>query len=524
MRPIPFVLALFGLTVSWSCRPHEHGDGEGEEHGHGHGASDPEGAPSRVVTHWTAETELFVEFPALTVESESPFAAHLTRLSDYKPIDAGTVSVILTGAGAPEERFEVSKPQVPGIFRPVARPQHAGKRRLAVRLESDGHSVTHELGEIEVFASLEAARKAGAQDEEPGLISFLKEQQWRIEFGTAPAAERTLRPSIPAHGELRATPGGEVRITAPSAGRLLTAGGKFPRIGMKVTANQLLASLAPQLGEGVDLATLELAVAEARLDVTHAERERQRVEGLHSDGAVPERRVVDARHQEAGARARLQAAERRFSHFRRLQRPAGSNARGIEIRSPIEGVLAAVDVAPGAFVEANRQMFHVVDLDRLWLEVRVPEANVGRLSDTAGVWFEAEGFDQIVEVNAGPVATGGVVDPLTRTVPFVFELENPEHRLRIGMSVRAHVLTGEPFTALAAPVTALVNDGGQDVIYVEVGGESFDRRVVELGARDGQLVQIKSGLRPGEHVVVKGAYAVKLASSSTQPAAHGHAH
>jgi multidrug efflux pump subunit AcrA (membrane-fusion protein) len=92
------------------------------------------------------------------------------------------------------------------------------------------------------------------------------------------------------------------------------------------------------------------------------------------------------------------------------------------------------------------------------------------------------------------------------------------------MSVRAHVLTSEPIVALAAPVDAVVNDGGQDVVYVQAGGESFDRRIVELGPRDGPFVQIKSGLRAGEHVVVRGAYAVKLASSSTEPPASGHAH
>jgi RND family efflux transporter MFP subunit len=509
--------AIFALSLS-GCRSHADHDG------HGHGAANENDAPSRAITHWTEQTELFVEFPVLIVGQESPFAAHLTRLSDFKAVDAGDVTVILSGGDAPEERFGVSSPLVPGIFRPVARPEHALKRRLAIQLEADGLNVTHDLGEIDVFPDLAAARLADEQEEEPGLTSFLKEQQWRVDFGTEIAAERTLRPSIPVHGELRARPDGEVRITAPTAGRLLTAGKEFPRIGMPVTANQLLASLAPQLGEGADLATLELAVAEAQFDVTHAERERERLERLHAEGVVPERRVVDTRHQEESARAQLQAAQRRLSHFRRLQRPSGSGARGIELRSPIEGVLAVVYVAPGAFVEANQEMFYVVALDRLWLEVRVPEANVGRLSDTSGVWFDVEGFDRNFEVASRPVAIGGVVDPQTRTVPFVFELENPEHQLLVGMSVRAHVLTGEPVSALAVPVAAVVNDGGQDVIYVQAGGESFDRRIVQLGARDGQFVEIRSGLRAGEHVVVRGAYAVKLASSSTQPPASGHAH
>ena len=497
-------------------------DSRDDDRDNGH--HDRDGVPRLVITDWTEQTELFVEFPLLIRGEASPFNVHLTRLSDFEPIEAGEVTVTLSGGGAAEERFAVSLPEAPGVFRPVVEPQHVERRRLAVHVGSERTDITHDLGEVEVFADRASARVAVDEDEESGLISFPKEQQWRGDFATECAVARTVRPSIPVYGELGARPDGEVRITAPVAGRLLTFGSEFPRIGMPVAADQVLASLAPQLGEGADLATLELTVAEAQLDARHAEREHQRVKRLHAEGVVPEHRLLDARHQEESARAQLRAAQRRLSHFKRLQRPSGPRAGGIEIRSPIEGVLAEVDVAPGAFVEANREMFHVVALDRLWLEVWVPEANVGRLSKTPGVWFEVEGFDRTFEVAAEPVAVGGVVDPETRTVPFVFELENPETQLRVGMSVRAHVLSVEPFSTLTVPVAAVVSDGGQDVVYVQAGGESFDRRLVELGERDGAFVQIKSGLEAGERVVVRGAYAVKLASSSTEPPASGHAH
>lgn len=515
------VTRWFGAIIALSfgaCHSHSH-DGA-----HDHGAAEENRPPTVAITHWTEQTELFVEFPSLIVGEESPFAAHFTRLSDFKPVDTGEVTVTLSGGGVPEERFRGASSETAGIFVPIAKPEHAVKRRLAVQLKGNGLDLVHDLGEVKVYPDLEAARLANEQEDEPGLIPFLKEQQWRGDFSSEVATERVIRPSIPVYGQIRARPDGEVRITAPTAGRLLTTGSEFPRIGMPVAADQLLASLAPQLGEGADLATLELTVAEAQLDVTHAEREHQRVKGLHAEGAVPERRVLDARHQEESARAQLRAAQRRLSHFRRLQRPTGRGARGIELRSPIEGVLAAVHVAPGAFVEANREVFHVVQLDHLWLEVRVPEANVGRLSDTSGVWFEVEGFDRTFEVASEPVAIGGVVDPKTRTVPFVFELDNPERQLRVGMSVRAHVLTAEPMSSLAVPLSAVVNDGGQDVVYVQAGGESFDRRVVQLGARDSEFVEIKDGLRVGERVVVRGAYSVKLASSGTETPASGHAH
>jgi len=92
------------------------------------------------------------------------------------------------------------------------------------------------------------------------------------------------------------------------------------------------------------------------------------------------------------------------------------------------------------------------------------------------------------------------------------------------MSVQVHVLTGEPVTDLAVPVTAVVDDGGQDVVYVQPEGEAFERRIVHLGIRDRGYVQVLEGVERDEHVVTRGAYAVKLAASATQLPAHGHAH
>jgi multidrug efflux pump subunit AcrA (membrane-fusion protein) len=122
------------------------------------------------------------------------------------------------------------------------------------------------------------------------------------------------------------------------------------------------------------------------------------------------------------------------------------------------------------------------------------------------------------------VAFGGMVDPVSRTVPVVFEFPNPDERLRVGMFVTARVYTGEVQEALVVPAGALVNDAGTDVAYVQLGGERFERRVVRTGLRDGDRVAIVAGLEPGERVVSRGAYLVHLAAGAPADAGHGHAH
>jgi RND family efflux transporter MFP subunit len=520
-----FVVALLAALVS--CRK---GPGGADDHGHdGAGHADhgtPAERPGASVTHFGERTELFLEYPVLVRGEDSRLAAHLNDLERFKPLEKGRVEVVLSGGGAPDERFEVTDPSPVGIFRPVVKPAHASKRRLVLTVESAGKTDRHDLGEVQVFASVVDAVAAGEEEERPGLVPFLKEQQWRTEFATAPVEEAALRPSVLANGTLRARADGESRIAAPVAGLLVASGGGFPFIGRQVRAGDVLAALSPKVGGDADPASLELAVTQARLDLDLARMDLARLQELASAEAVPEKRVQEARRAVAEGEARVAAGKARKARF---EGTSGTGTGGrIMLRSTVTGTLASIACTPGSFVEAGRELFHVVDLDRLWLEVQVPEADVGRIGKPTGAWFEVEGFEQPFEVaperGGRVIGFGGVIDPQTRTAQLVFELPNAGRDLRVGMFARVHVLTGTPVKALAVPASAVVDDGSEQVVFVEVSGERFERRPVRLGLRDRGRIQVLAGVAPGERVVSRGAYQVRLAAASGAIPQHGHVH
>ena len=122
------------------------------------------------------------------------------------------------------------------------------------------------------------------------------------------------------------------------------------------------------------------------------------------------------------------------------------------------------------------------------------------------------------------VSFGLEVDLATRTVPLIYELKNPDSTLRVGQSVNLHVETARAEEALAIPSAAIVEEDGRPIAFVQLAGETFEKRDVTLGIRDGNWVQILSGITEGERVVTKGAYAVRLASVSSAIPAHGHVH
>lgn len=491
----------------------------GNEQGHGHG-----GGTS--ITHYTSDIELFVEFPPFVVGQQVAFAAHLTRLEKTgsgsdRAVAEGTLHVMLTGGGAAEERATSGVSGTPGIFRPVLTPKHPGKRTLVFHLVAPGIDSVHELGEVQVHAGSESAESSlPPKADEAGAIGFTKEQQWNTDFATRPVVQRTLRESVAVMASIRPRAGGEARISAPSAGLLKPVGESFARVGMRVVPGQTLAFLTPQVGAETDAATLQLAVERARINVEHTERELRRLEGLLHLEAVPGKRVEEARSAHRLAQAELNAAKDRVSMFQ-------GGGGGIALKAPVRGTVVDVAGSPGAAVQAGQMLVHIADLRRLWIEARVAETDLGRIDKPDGIAFKTDEQNSLVlEVgrNARSVAFGGLVDPTTRTVPVIFEFDNPGEKLKAGMHVRGALFTGKTEQTVAIPASAVVDDNGQSVVYIQRDGESFERRVVALGLRDGDWLAVRAGVKSGERVVTLGAYQVRLAAMAPAEAGHGHAH
>jgi cobalt-zinc-cadmium efflux system membrane fusion protein len=480
-------------------------------------AHDEHGPEPEKLTDFSDQTELYLEFPPLVAGQTATFVVHLTQLTDFKPLAQGKVSVVLSSA-AGEERFASDTPVVPGIFKPVGAPKAAGERELSLVVESALGRVVHELGPVQVYgdAGSAATAHAGHDHGDPG-IAFGKEQQWKIDFATAEAVKGKVRPSVVATATIKGQPDSEARLVAPAAGTLRAAG-SFPRVGQTVKQGQVLALFAPKLGGDTDQATLDAAAGKAKIALDQARRERERMEALFKDEAVAEKRLLEARANEQVAAAEVQAAQARQGQL--------GGAGGIAIRAPVAGLIADVGVAPGAFVAEGAGLFHIADTRRLWLEARVPESEVGKLGTPSGASFSVDGYAQPFVIEPGKngrlVAVGGVVDAATRTVPAIFEFANPDGALRLGMTAKARLYAGAATEAVLVPAGSVQDESGTQVVYVQTGGENFERRLVRVGARDGDQVAILDGLQPGQRVVSKGGYLIRLSTSMS--AAVGHTH
>jgi cobalt-zinc-cadmium efflux system membrane fusion protein len=486
-------------------------------------AAEPEIEPL-AVTQWTARTELFAEYPPLVVGQTSRFAIHLTRLDSYTPLNAGRVEVHLSGGTGAAEVFGVDAPSRPGIFGVDVTPTREGPRQMAIVLHLPGLDDEHLVGAVTVYRDQATAVASRAPDE-PATesISFLKEQQWALDFGTAVVAVAPIRETVRLSAVVVARPGGAADVVAPIDGRLARVAELMP--GAAVTAGQELARVQPPPSAPAELPQIRQAQAEAATALQLAVRDRERAERLVSAGAAPQKRLDEARAAEEQAQARVTGAEARLAQYQSARTAgAGASDDGLFVlRSPVSGVIAERSATSGANVSAGTVLFRVVDPRQVHVAGQVREADLARARQAKSAELEVPGRD--ARLPAGRLTSlGRVLDPATRTVPIAFALDNSSLGLALGQSVFLHLLLDESSSQPVVPASALVDDAGRPIVFVQREGEAFERRPVTLGARSGNLVQVTSGVKAGERVVTTGAYLVRLASLSTQVPSQGHVH
>ena len=243
-----------------------------------------------------------------------------------------------------------------------------------------------------------------------------------------------------------------------------------------------------------------------------------------ASGALPARRELEVQLAQHTAEARLTAAEAHLAHLDTTRTGEGEGARDVRfvLHDPMSGVVSESDATAGASVEEGARLFEIVALDRVHVVGSLPEAALARIDELVGAELEVPGLPPVALDRL--VAVGRVLDRQTRTVPIIYELRDPVRRLAIGQAVSLRIFVAVATDAVTIPDTAIVDDAGQPVIFVQVGGESFERRAIQPGNREAGLVQITGDIAPGERIVTRGAPLIRLAALSPQVPAHGHTH
>jgi len=274
---------------------------------------------------------------------------------------------------------------------------------------------------------------------------------------------------------------------------------------------------SPEVGK----ARSEMLTAQARLDLARRVLERKR--RLGAERIVAQRDIQEAEANQASAEAELRAAKGTLESLGVDQSETlATESPRFSLRSPISGTVIERNAVQGRMAEPAQPLFRIGDLSHLWLTVHAFERDAVRVrpGTTGRVTFLAlpgQTFTGKVSL------VGKQVDPETRTIPIRLEIANKGGLLRPGMSATALLKVGnESGTIFAVPAASLQRVGERWIVFVPRSEDSFETREVGRGRDLGSEVEILSGLKAGETVVVDGSFLLKAQAERTRGEGEDH--
>ena len=217
------------------------------------------------------------------------------------------------------------------------------------------------------------------------------------------------------------------------------------------------------------------------------------------DAAQEHLRVLTAagrQEQIAAAQAQIESAKGQFQS-------AEAQVAYTEIHTPIGGVVADRPIYTGDMASPGSPLFVIMDISRVVARLNVPQSQADAIKLGQEAELSVTGIDQPVKGKV--IVVSPATDANSTTVQVWVQADNPGERLKPGAAVHGKIIADAIKTATVVPAAAILpgEEGGTAVLTV--GSDSLaHRRAVKLGIREANQVQILSGVRPGEEVVVVG--------------------
>ncbi len=486
---------------SHDAHAHEHSH-DAHAHDHGNASSEP-----LTFTAYGDSLEIFAEIGKLHAGEESFILAHLTKLSDYKPLDVPEVQFTLNVAGT-SAQF-TAKRERPGIYRSHLTPSKGGKGEIVCKAQS---------GEVETTVAFPVAVcEAGhhhhhaepAHEHGSNMVSFPKEQSWKIDFATETVSPRKINSVVKGVAAVSNAPENITTIVAATSGKVHYT--SAVAAGSEVRAGATLFVL--ETGDVADgNAALKFADAESRYNYAKAEYERK--------SELVKTKIVSL--------SDFQATEAEYLRAKAVYENLSKNFKGgkMLLKSPVTGYISDIMVAGGDYVAEGTPLATLQRDGELQLFCEVPVRHAAILRNLSDINIELNDGTccSLAEAQGRIAGVGRAIQSDCSMLPVTVMVKNLKGVVP-GNIVNLYLIAPEKGENLVVPRTALVEEMGKFFVFVQHTPVMFEKRLVTLGTSDGKNVQLLSGVIAGERVVTKGAVSLKLSQGAGALDPHaGHVH
>jgi len=359
--------------------------------------------------------------------------------------------------------------------------------------------------------------EAHGDDKEAGVLELSPEQVKQIGLEVETVDLRAKPDVVRAPGVVAFNGYSLADVTTLVDGLILA---RHTRLGDKVTKGQKLVTLM-----STALAQAESDFLRAEAEHRRSKQEWKRLEGLAEQNIVSQARLQQAESEHQANHASLAAARASLASYGLKAReidalPSHNDYGQLVLYAPSAGTVVVDDFRLGQHISAGTRLLQIADEKSVWAEVKIPASQLASVGIEQPASVRAKGSEHYY--NGKVVNIHHQLDQITRTAGVRLEIQNPEDALHPGMFVDAEIDVGTGENALLLREQAVQRQGSELIVFVEEEPGHFERREVRVGKASMGYVPVLEGLKEGERVVVKGAFA--LASELAKSGFEVHQH
>ena len=258
--------------------------------------------------------------------------------------------------------------------------------------------------------------------------------------------------------------------------------------GQRVSKGQLIAE--------IDATQARNALANCEAQMRQANDALARMKQLHDQNSLADMKWVETQSQVAQAQAQLDMAKKAVADCR--------------VYAPVSGVVGKKMMNAGETALPSQPVCTILNINNVKVKVSVPEKEIAQFSATTPTEIRVEALGETFA--GGRIEKGVQADPVSRTYDIRIRVENPGERLLAGMVCEVKVMGGSDTVAanettgevVMVPITAVQRSADGSMFVWKAEGGKAHRAKVTLGEASGNRMEVMSGLKKGEKVIVEG--------------------
>ena len=349
------------------------------------------------------------------------------------------------------------------------------------------------------FGLLGASGKGSAEPElmvrQGDKITVPEGSSLRARLTVMPAAAQPISPKLLLPAVVESDPARTAAVLTPLSGRLTAL---KVALGDRVARGQVVAVIdSPDLAQAFN--DDEKAADSFKL----TEKNLARQEAQNRLGAASDRDLDQARSDHAQAAAEYTRTQARMKTLG-ASADARTRSRELLVTSPLAGSITALNVAPGNMInDPTQPLMTIADLSSIWVTALAPEKDLAAISKNQEAEVALAAYPDRV-LHGKVLFVSDVIDADSRRAKLRIVFANADYALKPNMFATV-TLSGRERSLVMLPSSALLMNNDRTSVFVAVAPWVFERRSVDAQLEEGSSVAVRSGVNPGEQVLVKGA-------------------